>query len=171
MSNSSDNVGNSENFDQSNPQDGTNNVLSQNNSQSSVSLPRAANPQTSHEELQYENDDPQKTIIGVLQSYAKMQGNDLLEALSQSINPMEFISEEVLKNKAFYNDFRMLLYESGIKLNYPELPNQTPTAHRIIKALWPDRYDELTQQWTINRSNYAQRRRLYKEETHLHSPP
>lgn len=110
--------------------------------------------------------------MGTLKSYASgtLEPKELARCLAQDINPEDFISVSVIKNRMFYHDFRTILVFNGINSTFTDMPGHTPVPFRIIKELWPDQYDTLTEQWTRNKATYVSSRRLYREESQLHTP-
>lgn len=107
-------------------------------------------------------------LIATIYSYitSGLRGQDLADLCTSTIDIVIFLSSLIFRNWMIYIDIRALVQINVVSNKFPELPLQTAVVFRIIKALWPEEYEEQTTNWKITKRTTNQDLRSHH---HFHS--
>lgn len=86
--------------------------------------------------------------------------NILSDSLHAGVHTEVFVQILVLGSRTIYHNMRNLLFCFGTYFTVRCITRNTSVPIKIIKVLWPNRYDEPTTKWNDNKKRHEGNRAL-----------
>lgn len=87
-----------------------------------------------------------------------------------SMETIDLGSASVPRSKSIYHDIRNILTLPRTDYVFPEIPRNNPFPFKIIKAMWPDRYYELSELWKTEKKRYEETSTFNNEQQYQRYP-